>query len=386
MKRAANVFAILLHRYIFRSVLMATVMAVAMFVFVLVAGNAIKEVFSLLASGRVGWGQFIYLMAILIPRVIPYALPLGILTGVLLVLGRLSAQGEILAMKAAGISLWRIAAPIFLIAMGGTAFAVAIGFYYAPMADTLYKRSLANVVREDPLRFFQPKTFVKEFPGYVFYFESREGSTVKNLRTWLIGDKGKMTRYLTSSSGVISFDAERDAIRLTVEQGSGEGRSESDAEDASGIQSLAAEQLSFSLSLDALFGERSKERKLSYLNLNELLGKRQHYIENEEGLDEETQTARINQVQTAIQKKAAMGVAVLSLCAIAIPLGIKASRSETYANLALALGLALTYFFLLVVVSWREGKPSLRPDLLIWVPNLLYQGLGFYLLSRVNRN
>ena len=361
-------------------------MAVAMFVFVLVAGNAIKEVLSLLASGRVSWGQFFYIMAILIPRVIPYALPLGILTGVLLVLGRLSAQGEILAMKAAGISLWRIASPIFLIALGGTGFAVAIAFYYAPMADTLYKRTLANVVREDPLRFFQAKTFIKEFPGYVFYFDDQEGTTVKNLRLWLIGDDGKMSQFLQSETGVITFDSETDSIKLTVKQASGEIRSESDAEDARGQWTGIFEDTSFSIPLDGLFGARNQERKLSYMNLNELLGKRQHYIDNPEELDEETRAMRQNQVQTAIQKKAAMGVAVLSLCAIAIPLGIKASRSETYANLAIALALALSYFFLLVVVSWLEKQPQWRPDLLIWLPNLLYQGLGFYLLNRVNRN
>ncbi len=361
-------------------------MAVAMFVFVLVAGNAIKEVLGLLASGRVSWGQFFYIMMILIPRVVPYAFPLGILTGVLLVLGRLSAQGEILAMKAAGISLWRIAAPIFLIAIGGTGFAVAIAFYYAPMADTLYKRTLANVVREDPLRFFQAKTFIKEFPGYVFYFESQEGSQVHNLRLWLIGEHNRMTRYLQSETGVISFDNETDSIKLTVKKAAGEIRGENDAEDAGGQWTGIFEDTSFSIPLEGLFGSRDQERKLSYLNLNELLGKRQEYIDNPDGLEKTEQAQRINQVQTAIQKKAAMGVAVLSLCAIAIPLGIKASRSETYANLALALALALSYFFLLVVVSWLEKKPEWRPDLLIWVPNLLYQGLGFYLLSRVNRH
>lgn len=361
-------------------------MAVAMFVFVLVAGNAIKEVLSLLASGRVGWGQFFYIMAILIPRVIPYALPLGILTGVLLVLGRLSAQGEILAMKAAGISLWRIAAPIFLIALGGTIFAVAIAFYYAPMADTLYKRTLANVVREDPLRFFQPKTFVKEFPGFVFYFEDREGPTVNNLRVWLIGEDGKMSRYLQSDTGVITFDNETDSIRLTVAEATGELRSDSDAEDAGSLWTGAFEESTFSIPLDGLFGERSKDRKLSYMNLNELLGLRRHVLDHPDELPEEARVMRVNQIQTAIQKKAAMGVAVLSLCCIAIPLGIKASRSETYANLAIALGLALSYFFLLVVVSWLEKQPSLRPDLLIWVPNLIYQGFGFYLLNRVNQH
>lgn len=361
-------------------------MSVAMFVFVLVAGNAIKEVLGLLASGRLSWGLFFYLMAILIPRVVPYALPLGMLTGVLLVLGRLSAQSEILAMKAAGISLYRIAAPIVLIAVGGTAFAIAVAFYYGPMADTTYKSTLRNVVREDPLRFFQPKTFIKEFPGFVFYFQSREGKEVKNLYVWRLAPDNKLAEFLKGETGEISFDDSSDALMLIVHEGAGERRGASDLEDASSQITGIFEEATFRMPLDGLFGEKDSHKKLSHMNLNELLGERQHYVENHDNLEENVRIARQNQVQMNIQKKAAMAFAVLSLCSIAIPLGIKASRSETYANLAIALALALSYFFLLVVVSWMEKRPALRPDLLIWIPNLLYQGLGFYLLSRVNKH
>lgn len=357
-----------------------------MFVFVLVAGNAIKEVLGLLASGRLSWGLFFYLMAILIPRVVPYALPLGMLTGVLLVLGRLSAQSEILAMKAAGISLWRIAAPIFLIAIGGTVFAVAVAFYYGPMADTTYKSTLKNVVREDPLRFFQPKTFIKEFPGFIFYFQSRDGNQVQNLYVWRINAGNQLAEFLKGRTGEITLDEESDALLLTVHEGAGERRGSLDAEDTDNQMTGIFEEATFRMPLDGLFGEKGKEKKLSHMNLNELLGQRERYIKNTEGLSEEERRAQQNKVQMTIQKKAAMAFAVLSLCSIAIPLGIKASRSETYANLAIALALALSYFFLLVVVSWMEKNPALRPDLLIWIPNLLYQGLGFYLLARVNRH
>jgi len=71
---------------------------------------------------------------------------------------------------------------------------------------------------------------------------------------------------------------------------------------------------------------------------------------------------------------------------ISIPLGIKASRSETYANLGIALGLALTYFLLTILISWTEKHPMMRPDLLIWLPNFLFQAIGLYLLHRTNRH
>src|SRR5690606_10503864 len=125
----------LLHRYIFRQVLVACLLSLALFVFVLVAGNAIRQIVGLVAGGRLSIGEFLYFIGLLVPGVAAYALPLGLLTGILLVLGRLSAQSEIQAMKAAGISLYTIASPILLIAMLGSAFSLWVTFHHGPRAN-----------------------------------------------------------------------------------------------------------------------------------------------------------------------------------------------------------------------------------------------------------
>ena len=91
-------------------------------------------------------------------------------------------------------------------------------------------------------------------------------------------------------------------------------------------------------------------------------------------------------VQTHIQKNFAMAFSIFSMVVLAIPLGIKASRTETLANLAIALALAMGYYMLIVLISWLEKFPSLRPDLLIWLPNLMFQGLGAYLFVRAGKH
>jgi lipopolysaccharide export system permease protein len=148
-----------LDKYIFRQVAMSALMTVALFVFVLVLGNVIKEVIGDLAAGRLSMGFFFYIVALLIPGVIPYALPMGVLTGILLVFGRMSAQSEVVAMKACGRSIYSMAAPVFLLAIAASVFSLAINFYYAPAADYAYKNSLKNLVRSNPLQFIQPRSF-----------------------------------------------------------------------------------------------------------------------------------------------------------------------------------------------------------------------------------
>jgi lipopolysaccharide export system permease protein len=78
-----------------------------------------------------------------------------------------------------------------------------------------------------------------------------------------------------------------------------------------------------------------------------------------------------------------MAYSVLSLTFLAIPLGIKVGRSESYANIMLALGMAFIYYLAIIIVGWLEKNPSLRPDLLIWIPNITFQAIGFYLFGRV---
>ncbi|MEM7790653.1 MAG: LptF/LptG family permease, partial [Verrucomicrobiota bacterium] len=74
------------------------------------------------------------------------------------------------------------------------------------------------------------------------------------------------------------------------------------------------------------------------------------------------------------------------LAIFGVPLAIQVGRKETSANLAIALIIMMTYYFLMIVVSWMEDSVVLRPDLLIWLPNIIFQTLGFYLLQRANRH
>ena len=99
----------LLDRHIFRSVLLTCAAAVGLFAFVVAVPNVVRDLLGPFLAGQFGAATFARLVALLFPFAISFALPMGILTGVLLTLGRLSADSEITAMRAAGISLLRIA-------------------------------------------------------------------------------------------------------------------------------------------------------------------------------------------------------------------------------------------------------------------------------------
>lgn len=378
----------LLHRYILKEIFVATSLAIALFVFVLLVGNAMKDIIALVAAGKLEFAVFAKLLGLLLPYVAVWALPLGVLTGTLLALGRLSSQREITAIKCAGLSVYHIAASVFLIAFVGMVLGIVVNLQYGPQSRKAYKQLLIDAVRANPISFIEEKRFINEFPGYVIYIGSQKGREMEDFWIWELDEKQRVKLFLRAAEGSIDFRDAENSLVLTLKEGTAERRDPDDPEAFSNEppQSLFFDELPIALPLDEVFGERSKRRvKTKELAFAELMAVREAALarEQEEGTGMSIERLK---VQMHLQKNFAMAFSVFSLAIFGVPLAIQVGRKETSANLAIALIIMMTYYFLMIVVSWMEDSVVLRPDLLIWLPNIIFQTLGFYLLKRANRH
>ncbi len=370
----------LLQRYLLRQFFFAAFNTVLLFVFVLVAGNAVKDILPLLASGKIEWSFFFDTLFHLIPSMIAYSLPLGILTATLLVLGRLSSQNELIAMKASGLSLWRIIAPLLLMSAIGVIFTLIVNFHWGPHSIVYYRKALGNIIRQKPLSFIQARTFVKDFPGYLFYVEKKQNDTVENCWLWELDSRqtSGANLFLHSKRGILRYDAQKNAIILTLLKASGEKYS-TRPDGSSDAQAIAFDSTDIALPLTAMLGGEYFYKKLGYMTLSELLNERKSVENGTPGTQNYKYKVTTN---LEIQKNAVMSFATLSLVLIAIPLGIRLSRAETSANLVLAIALALSFYFIVMAISWLETSPQYRPDMLVWLPHVVFQGLAVILLRR----
>lgn len=378
----------LLHRHILKEILVATGLAMGLFVFVLLMGNALRDVAELVAAGKLGVGVFFKLIGLLVPYVAAYALPLGMLTGTLMAIGRLASDREITAMKSAGLSLYQIASPVFLISFVGMLLGVLVNLHYAPQSRLAYKQMMASAISENPVGFIEEKRFIHEFPGYVIYMGDRDGSTMQDFWIWELDDQKRVKLFLRAAEGELDYDKAGNQLVLTLKNGTAEKRSEDDPEafGTAPVQSLFFGELPIALPLDQLFGERNQRRvRTKEMTFAQLMSERDKELVQEAESATGMSPRRL-ELQVHLQKNFAMAFSVFSLAIFGVPLAIQVGRKETYANLGIALVIAMTYYFLMIIVSWMEKNPALRADLLIWLPNIIFQAIGFWLIQKASRH
>lgn len=369
----------LLHRHIFGNVATTCMSSVGLFAAVLILGNALNDMVGYLMAGQISLGMFFYLIGLMVPYVAAYALPMGVLLGVLLVLGRMSAQQEITAMRAAGLSLGYIARPVLVFGCLASIMALIVNFEFMPRARMAYKQILADAVQTNPLSFIVPRTFVRDFPNLVIYAEGKEGTVLQDVWFWRLDDEQRVLEFGRAQEGELSFDEENSMLEVMLRDVSAEAQNENDPENYTKIRGTTrVGEVPLSFQVDDIFSKQKKRQKYAWMTYVELMAEKERSVA---AGDESTQLG----VAMAISEKGANALAVFGFALMAIPLGLRVSRQETSANLGVALILVTGYYLLTVWASWLESKPALRPELLLWLPALLCIGTGIWMLRRVDR-
>ncbi len=375
----------LLHRHLFFSVAAACLAAVSLFGFVLIAGQALRDLLAYVMAGQLTPDTALRLLVLLLPYVAVYALPIGLLTAVLLVLGRMSSQQEITAMRAAGLSLGYISRPIWVIAAAAVLFSLALNFEVMPRSRTAYRATLVEAVRQNPLNFIVPRTFVRDFPGYVVYVGEREGAELRDFWLWELDSEKRVLGVARARRGEITFREADNRMILTLHEVSVETRDRDRPEDFSRPQPVGtSESMTVELRLDGLFRQMRLGQKINWMTYGQLTERRAELLAR--GAEATPAERReLTRIRVTLSEKAAASFAVLAFAFVAVPLGIKVSRKETSANLGIAVGLVLGYYFLAAITGLLERRPEWRPEWWVWAPPLLYAAAGLWLFRRVDR-
>ncbi|MBU4459946.1 MAG: LptF/LptG family permease, partial [Verrucomicrobia bacterium] len=124
----------ILNRYVAAGFLLVFGVSVAVFAFVMGIGSMIR-VIDLVARGvpAAALGRYFLLS---FPFILQYAIPMSVMTATLLLVTRLSLDGEISAMKACGMSLWQIVAPVIVASIAIAALSAYVSNWVSPRSRT----------------------------------------------------------------------------------------------------------------------------------------------------------------------------------------------------------------------------------------------------------
>ena len=379
----------LLDRHVLTETAIAGGAATGAFVFVLVAGNILSQVSSAIASGRVNAWEGLELVGLLIPGVLPYALPLGLLTGVLIAFGRMSSQQELTAMKASGRSLGRIARPALLLAGGLALLSAWLNLEIAPSANTEYRRLLLGSAKDNPASVIVPGKLNRQFPGMVIRAAERDGEVLRDFWLWSVDDRGRLTQTVHAREARLApgvNSAGEGILRVNLTDARLEKRQPGDETFASPSSFIQARTTSLEFAASGIFKDGENfQRKLRWLTTSELLDAMDKGWQVAPNATRKEKEQGQMLATTQLMSHLASAFSVFSLAFLAVPLAVRVGRSETFVNAAIALAVALSYYLLTSMAAYVKD-PDLRPDLLIWLPNVVVVGLAWTLLRRASRH
>lgn len=379
----------LYRKYIFSEALIACGGSILLFVAVLLIGNAMRDILDWMAAGRLTVWDTCKILAILVPSVVSYALPLGVMTGTLIVIGRMSSQNEIVAMKSVGVSLYDIALPIFGLAGISMCASMYINLYYAPDSITKYRMSFRQIVQEKPMSFIVPKTFNDYFKGYVVYVDTLINDKFHDMKVWQFDKEGHLDTYLTAKSGTIHYNNDEGVFVLNLYDGNAERfyYCNDNTCDVKVPHMMSFQNIAINLPAKDIVGEQTvAKKKYRHMTLDELLLAKKQLNENMRNLPYEERRHQKTLINMQISNNIASSVGILLMALIAVPLGLKSNRADKAFNVGIAIFLCFSYYFVMVMFSWLGDATRLRPDLMIWIPNIVLASTGVCLFRRALQN
>jgi lipopolysaccharide export system permease protein len=385
-----------LHLYLTRQVLTTLLMTVAVFTFVLMLGSVLKEVLGLLVNRQADLWMVAQAIGLLVPYVLVFALPMGMLTATLMVFGRFSADHELTAVRASGVSLVSLVTPVLLLSVALSGLSALINLQIAPACRLAYKQLLYQVGLAKTGTFIQEKTYNKDFPGLVVYVSRVRGTNLEDILIYET-QEGR-TAYGSAEEGQIQFNPSNNVITVLLSKYHRVSFREGQRLPQPVMGATA--EFSYTNTTPRAPGRKTDLSDMTFSQLQDELRdleKRMNTPEPVEKLPSEQLRDKMRQlkaqrkpdltlpVRVQLHRQVAFSFACIGFTLVGIPLGIRAHRRETSFGIALALILVVLYYSFFILGQSLETRPELAPHLILWIPNFLFQALGIVLLWRANR-
>jgi LPS export ABC transporter permease LptG/LPS export ABC transporter permease LptF len=353
-----------LDRYVIREIIPPFLLSLLVFTFILEIPPVMDSLEALVAKG-VPWSTAGRILLTLVPQALGLTIPMALLVGMLIGLGRLSADREAMALLACGVSPYRLLRPIGLLAVLGTAATMYVMIVAIPDANQTFREITFDIISKRVENDIRPRVFFEDFPGWVLYARDEPPPGQPGWKDVLVANttKPEAAEIYFASRGRVVLDRARRRVDLVLTGGTSY---KTPKPGESAIYRFPAD-LVIQLDANSVFQRGELPRGITEQTIAQLREQIDQKVRNHISPHPEIM---------AIHAKFSIPVACLVFAVIALALGLTVAREGKLAGFVVGIGVIFTYY-VVMFLSESMAKGQWMPAALArWVPNIVLGPLG----------
>ena len=364
----------IIDRYVIREIVPPFLIALLVFTFILIIPFIIALAEQMIAKG-VPWVTLLQLMATLVPGVAALTIPMALLIGILVAMGRLSADREVVVLMACGVSPYRLLQPILFIGVICWGLSSWVLLRAMPDANQAFREISQTIVMDRAEGEVRPRVFFEDFPNLVLYVNEVPpgGSGWTDVLAADSRNPAQPIIYL-AKRGRMVIDRNAKTIQMVLEDGT---RHSTKIEDPTAYEVARFESTVMSLDPEAVFPRNGPARGDRELSVEELNAKAEEM--RAQGLSPHNQVMEIH-------KKFSIPVACFVFGLLGLALGATSRKDGKLAAFVLGIGVIFTYYVLMYGGEALAKGHWLPAWLAMWLPNFLLGFAGVALLASRTRS
>lgn len=318
------------------------------------------------------------LLLLSLPNIVVLTVPMALLFGVLIAIGRLSSDSELVALRSTGVSLLSLYRPILLVSGFLTVFNTVLMVVVLPWGNHQLQLERLDILTRSISSQVQPRVFWDEWENQMLYvFEAPPGEAWRGVFLAESIPTTQSNRLTVADRGHVRVDDDGERVVLELE---GAYVHEVDLTRPDNYQVSRHERME--VLVEDQFSTEQRARVTAAKSVRELtLPELAAWVGDRSLRAEDRRLARVE-----IHKKFSIPFACLVFGIFALPLGFNNRRGSKASGFALSILVIVGYWILLDSGEKWAQAGGIPPWLAMWAPNLLFAGLGLFLLARRNRD
>ncbi len=359
----------ILDRYVWKELVTPFCLGLLIFTFLLLV-DRIFDLTDLIINKGVPVRLVLMMLVYISPAILVLTIPIGFLLAILVAFGRLSADMEVVALKACGVSPLRLLWPVVVFGLGVTGVTAYLMMDSVPKSNYAFKSLVFEIVRTQATVGLKERLFNDTFGSFVIYVDEIATDQV-GLRNVFVSDERKPDeqRFITAREGRLLSDEVNRRVTLRLIDGA---IHETSPRALQKYREVRFRLYDITLVLEnPLLKQGGASKGDREMSLPELRKATQKAIDLK---------GNPNPYLVEIHKKFAIPAACLVFAVLGVPLGIRAHRGGRWGAFVALLPIVLFYYVGLTIGENIGDHGRVPAWLAMWTPNLVVGALALYLL------